>query len=84
MTTTTVTSREFNHDISHAKRASQRGPVIITDRGEPSYVLLSIDTYRELTGATCNIVELLAMPGLSDAELDIERTSAPPREVDLS
>lgn len=39
----TMTSREFNHDVSAAKRAASSEPVIITDRGRPSHVLLSID-----------------------------------------
>lgn len=46
--TTTVTAREFNHDVSRAKRAADVGPVVITDRGEPAYVLLSIAEYRAL------------------------------------
>ncbi|MTD12895.1 type II toxin-antitoxin system prevent-host-death family antitoxin [Nakamurella sp. YIM 132087] len=48
---TTVTSREFNHDVSAAKRAASAGPVVITDRGRPAYVLLSIDAYRRLAGS---------------------------------
>lgn len=72
MTIITVTSSEFNHDLTRTMRASQHGPVVITDHGEPSYVLLSISEYRELTGATCSIVDILAMPGLSETELDIE------------
>ena len=38
--TTTFTSREFNRDVSAAKRAAANGPVIVTDRGQPAYVLL--------------------------------------------
>ncbi len=45
----TMTSREFNQDVGTAKRAASEGPVLITDRGEPSHVLLSIDDYRALT-----------------------------------
>jgi hypothetical protein len=36
MTTTTLTSREFNQDTSRAKKAARRGPVFITDRGRPA------------------------------------------------
>ncbi|PZP17716.1 MAG: type II toxin-antitoxin system prevent-host-death family antitoxin [Brachybacterium faecium] len=46
---TTVTSREFNQDVSAAKRAATHGPVVVTDRGEPAYVLLSIGEYERLT-----------------------------------
>ncbi|WP_454850360.1 type II toxin-antitoxin system prevent-host-death family antitoxin [Rhizobium binxianense] len=47
---TVMTSREFNQDTSGAKRAAAGGPVFITDRGKPSYVLLSIEEYQRLTG----------------------------------
>ena len=45
---TTFTSREFNQNTAGAKRAAEKGPVFITDRGKPAYVLMSIDEYRKL------------------------------------
>lgn len=57
-----ITSREFNRDVSHAKRAAQAEPVLITDRGQPTHVLMSIGEFHRLTGAQENIVDLLAMP----------------------
>ncbi|MBI3346866.1 MAG: type II toxin-antitoxin system Phd/YefM family antitoxin [Burkholderiales bacterium] len=57
-----LSSREFNRDVSHAKRAAQAEPVLITDRGQPTHVLMSIADYRRLTGEGENILELLAMP----------------------
>jgi PHD/YefM family antitoxin component YafN of YafNO toxin-antitoxin module len=39
-------------------------PVFVTDRGRPTHVLMSVETYRRLTGQTETIVDLLAMPGL--------------------
>jgi prevent-host-death family protein len=50
MTITTLSSREFNQDASRAKRAAKDGPVIITERGRPAYVLMTIEDYRKLTG----------------------------------
>lgn len=47
-TTTIMSSREFNQDTAHAKRAARNGPVIITDRGKPSHVLMSMDEYEKL------------------------------------
>jgi len=73
MTITTVSSRELNQDIGRAKKAAKGGPVFITDRGQPSYVLLSIEEYQRITGSQTNIADLLAMPG--DADIDFE----PPR-----
>lgn len=65
---TTMTAREFNRDVSAAKREASRGPVVITDRGEPAYVLLSVDEYRRLGERGALLVERLSM----DDDLDIE------------
>jgi PHD/YefM family antitoxin component YafN of YafNO toxin-antitoxin module len=42
MTITTVSSRQFNQDASAVKKASQTGPVFITDRGRPAHVLFNL------------------------------------------
>jgi prevent-host-death family protein len=69
-----VSSRDFNQDVSHAKRAARIEPVFITDRGRPTHVLMSIENFRHLTGQTESIVDLLAMPG--PVEVDAERPSS--------
>jgi len=63
---TTLSSREFNQDVSRAKRAAKRGPVFVTDRGRPSHVLLTIEEYRAITGKRKSLAEALAM---ADADL---------------
>ena len=70
MTVTTLSSREFNQDVSRAKRAADDGPVVITDRGEPAYVLLRHDAYRRLTEGGPTIRELLSQPGAEDIDFD--------------
>jgi prevent-host-death family protein len=65
-----ISSREFNQDVSHAKREALSGPVFITDRGRPTHVLMSVEAFRSMTGQTESIVDLLAAPGLPDVELD--------------
>ena len=72
---TNLTSREFNQDASGAKKAANNGPVIITDRGKPAHVLLSIEDYQRLTGNIQNIVDLLAMPNAEDIEFDPPKLS---------
>lgn len=62
MSVTRITSRQFNQDISAAKRATDRGPVIITDRGEPAYVLLRHEQYRRLQGKRQSLADLLDQP----------------------
>ena len=61
-----IGSREFNQDVSRAKRAARAGPVFVTDRGLPTHVLLSIEAYRRLTGESETVVDLLAMPDALD------------------
>ena len=39
----TITSRDFNQDVSAAKRAVITAPVIITDLGKPSLLLLTVE-----------------------------------------
>ncbi|TGX54033.1 type II toxin-antitoxin system Phd/YefM family antitoxin [Sphingomonas gei] len=63
-----IGSREFNQDVSAAKRLARLEPLFVTDRGEPTHVLMSIDTFRRLSGKRESIVDLLAMPGLPNAE----------------
>ncbi len=62
MSATTISSRELNQDVSNAKRQSATGPVIITDRGTPAHVLMTMAHYRQLTENQPSIVDLLAMP----------------------
>ena len=69
----TLSSREFNQDVSGAKRLATSDPVIITDRGSPSHVLLSIETYKEITHQQKSIAELLAMPNTDDVDFEAEK-----------
>jgi prevent-host-death family protein len=84
MSTTTISSRDFNQDVSRAKRAADKGPVIITDRGEPAYVLLRHDAYRKLTRSGPSIRELLDLPGTEEIEFDPPRLRSILRPIDLS
>lgn len=49
-----MSARAFNQDVSGAKRAAAQGPVVVTDRGEPTFVLMSIEEYRRLTQEGCD------------------------------
>ena len=84
MTAKTVSSREFNQDVSGAKRAANKGPVFITDRGRPAHVLLSIEEYQRLTSGGAKIGELLALPGSEDIAFDPPRVGDLYRPEDLS
>jgi prevent-host-death family protein len=83
--TTTLSSREFNQKTSEAKKAASNGPVFITDRGQPSHVLLTIEDYRKLTGEKKkNIVELLGVPAEEYFDFEPPRISIKLRVPDLS
>ena len=84
MTITTFSSRQFNHDAGKAKNAAKAGPVFITDRGRPVYVLLTFEDYRKLTGGQTKIADLLAMPGVENIELDIPRIRDLAQPADFS
>ncbi len=74
--TTTISSREFNQDVSKAKRAAETGPVVITDRGRPAFVLLRHDSYLHLIGEGQSIRQLLDQPGTDEIDFDPPRFGA--------
>jgi PHD/YefM family antitoxin component YafN of YafNO toxin-antitoxin module len=84
MVTTRLTSRELNHDVGRAKKAAEAGPVVITDRGRPSHVLMTYGEFERLTGKRNNLVVALSMPGLSTIDFDPPRSVIVTRDVDLS
>ena len=81
----TITSREFNQDVSKAKRDALKGPVFITDRGRPAHVLLTIADYQKITEKEASIAELLGMTEAADIDFDPPRlNSEMQRTADLS
>lgn len=78
MAITTLSSRESDKDVGRARKAAKNGPVFITDRGKPAYVLLTINDYEQLSAgrsstsladksiesdrSKMSIVDLLGMP----------------------
>ncbi len=67
----TISARDFNRDVSAAKRAAADAPVIITDRGKPAFVLMSYAEYqrgRAAQGGPRTVVDWLQ----TDDEIDWE------------
>ncbi|WP_455285822.1 type II toxin-antitoxin system prevent-host-death family antitoxin [Cupriavidus necator] len=77
MSVTTFSSRDFNQHAGEAKKAALAGPVFITDRGQPTHVLISIVEYRKLTGGMTTLAEAIAQG--EGVEVDFE----PPRATGL-
>ena len=73
MAITTISSREFNQDAGGAKKAAEKGPVIITDRGRPAHVLLSFETYQKLVGVQRSLLDVVAQEEDDDIEFDPPR-----------
>ena len=84
MTITTFSSREFNQAASEAKKAANKGPVFITDRGRPAHVLMSMALYQHLSGSRHKIADLLAMPGIEEVEFEFPRLRDLARPADFS
>jgi prevent-host-death family protein len=85
MAVTKISSREFNQDLSRAKRAAKKGPVVITDRGEPAYVLMRHDAYKRLAGGKKSLLDRLYLQGAEKIELDLPpRDDVKFRDVNLS
>ncbi|MDC8011000.1 type II toxin-antitoxin system prevent-host-death family antitoxin [Tahibacter soli] len=67
-----ISSSDFDRDVERAKRSAEAGPILITDRGRPTHVLLTMAEYRRLAGRK-TMAELLWLP---DADLpDITATA---------
>jgi prevent-host-death family protein len=81
--TTTLSSREFNQDTAGAKKAASKGPVIITDRGQPSHVLMTYERYQALTGRQASIVSLIAMPDAAEIQFKPGRLGAAYRPAEF-
>jgi prevent-host-death family protein len=82
---TTFSSRQFNQDASKVKKAAQSGPVFITDRGKPAHVLMTIEQYRLMTGASASIIDMLALPeGQEEVAFEAPRANISVTAADLS
>jgi len=84
MPLTKLSSRDFNQDVGRAKRAAESGPVVITDRGKPAYVLMRHAEYERLTGGRRSLRDLLVMPDGDDIEFDPPKANIKLKIPDLS
>lgn len=65
---TTVTAAEFNQRPSQVKRAAEIEPVVITEHGRPSFVLLTYAEYQRLLRTPTDLAGWLEM----DEEIEFE------------
>jgi prevent-host-death family protein len=64
-------------------QATQDGPQIITVRGKPAAILLSIAEYQRLIQPRTKLTDFFQESPLCDVELDLERSADLSREVEL-
>lgn len=78
-------SREFNQKTHEAKRAADEGPLLITDRGRPAYVLMAYGEYENLGGPAepKSLADALVMEEDIELELPEREDWFGAREVDL-
>jgi antitoxin (DNA-binding transcriptional repressor) of toxin-antitoxin stability system len=58
-----LSSRELNQDLGRAKRAAKSGPVVITDRGRPAYVLSTFEDHQKTQDKKfVSLLDAIAMP----------------------
>jgi len=65
------------------KKATDEGPQIISVRGKPAAIVLSMEEYQRLTKPKTRLTEFFRDSPLRGLELDMERNKDLPREVDL-
>lgn len=81
---TTMTSREFNQHTGAAKAAADNGPVVVTDRGRPAYVLLSYGDYTRQERPLRSALDSIADPRPeADFDFEFERAKGGFRDVDF-
>ena len=76
--------QEVKQRFSEVLRAAKNGgPQIVTKRGQEVAVVIDIADYRRMRGETVSFMRFLQSGPVIDEELDIERSTEPPRDVDL-
>lgn len=86
----TVTSKTFNQQASRLKAMAALEPVLITERGRPTHVLLDYDTYTQLSQLKAadprkakTLVDWLALPGDVAAD-DLDGLLQPSHDLPLA
>ena len=83
MTTTILSSRDFNRDPSRVKRAASHGPVFVTERNKPALVVLSMKDYQSLSGHTASLADQLTPDQPLDFAFDPPKAAIAARVPDF-
>lgn len=64
--------------------ATNEGPQVVTKHGRPAAVVMSVEEYRRHEAQQRSLAEVIRSSPLAGVAIDVERSRAGPREVDLS
>ena len=80
----TTTSKEFNRQASALRRSASSEPLLITERGRPTHVLMSYAAYQALQVPVQSVADALAMPVLDALDTALQPSRELARAADLS
>ena len=86
---TVMTNQEFKQNVSQAQKTAQTEPVIITNRGEPAYVLMTYAEYEKNVYHNKHFISIEDVlcpsdPNVADIDLELKpRSRAQRRPVDF-
>lgn len=78
-----MTSASFNQNPSKAKQAANENPVVITDHGKPTHVLITYEEFEAKWKKPMSVGEALNDPNGFDRDFDPPRLSFEGREVEF-
>jgi prevent-host-death family protein len=76
--------QEAKQRFSEVLRAAESEPQIVTKHGEEVAVVIDIAEYRRLRGESVSFMDYLRAEPFVDIDLEIERGSDLPRDIDLA
>lgn len=79
-----ISAREFNQNASAARKAANDAPLVVTERGRPTHVLMRYEEYERLTSNNRSALDMFADPRPeADFEFNPERDKSLPRIVEF-
>jgi hypothetical protein len=79
-----ITSAVFNQNPSRAKKEADRRPLVITDRGKASYVLMRFSEFQKHWEKPKSVLDVLYDPDASkDKDFEPDRVSFGDRDVEF-
>jgi PHD/YefM family antitoxin component YafN of YafNO toxin-antitoxin module len=84
MSFASMTSADFNQNPSKAKKAANEGPLVITEHGEASYVLVRYDDFKDHWRKSKSLYDALNDKGSKfDDDFTPDRVSFEGRDVEF-